>query len=182
MALAATMSPAEFLAREREAETRHELLKGTVMEMPGGSANHSTIKINMVSIFRNQARPKGFSVFNSDLRVRIPDDGYVYPDASLSRNPAFEDAQTDVLLNPFLVVEVLSPSTERHDRKAKFDAYSLIPTLEEYVLVSSDERRVEVFRRWDELWLYTAYRESESVPLTDGQIRFDFDELYEGVL
>lgn len=181
MALATAMSPAEFLAFEREADVRHEFLDGIVTEMPGGSFAHSALKVALIILLGQQRKQTGFCITDSDMRVRIPGDGYVYPDATLVREPKLEDKARDVLMNPVTVFEVLSPSTETRDRTAKLDAYTSIPSVQEYVLISSTEMRIEVFRRDDDVWLFSVYRDGDTATLGDGQISLPLVDLYHEV-
>ncbi|RYG44487.1 Uma2 family endonuclease [bacterium] len=181
MALAAAISPAEFLAQERRAEMKHELLGGVVTEMPAGSFAHSALKVALIVMLSAQKRQAGFRVLDSDVRVRIPGDGYVYPDATLVVDAQLEDSEKDVLLNPVAIFEVLSPSTESRDRKDKFDAYTTVPSVREYVLISSTERPIEVFRRDRDVWLYSVYRDGDTALVGDGRIGLPLTDLYDEV-
>jgi Uma2 family endonuclease len=148
----------EYLAFEREAETRHEFIDGQIVEMSGGSARHATICDNLLTSSQARLRGTGCRAYSASLRVRIGATGnYTYPDLSIVCGEArLEDDREDTLLNPRAIVEVLSPSTERHDRVWKFRNYQLIPTFEEYLLVSQDEPRIERFLRQGDIgWLMT---------------------------
>ena len=149
---------AEYLAFEREAEARHEFVDGQIVEMSGGSVRHATICDNLLICVQARLRDTGCRDFSASLRVKIEATGnYTYPDLSVLCGEArLEDDRQDTLLNPRLIVEVLSPSTERHDRVWKFRNYQLISSFEEYVLVSQDEPRVERFLRQGDIgWLMT---------------------------
>ena len=141
---------AEYLAFERAAPERHEFVAGRIYAMSGGGRAHSQLKVHVVAALHAATRGRGCDVFDSDMRVRIEAaKAFKYPDASALCGPAqfVELDEQDNLLNPSLVVEVLSPSTERYDRTGKFALYRQIPSLREYVLVAQDRTRVECFRR-----------------------------------
>ncbi len=142
-----TWTPAEYLAWERAAPERHELLDGEIFAMAGASFAHNKIVGNVVGELRQALRGSPCDVTPSDLRVRIPGPRgglYTYPDALVvCGEPQFEDAARDTLLNPTVIVEVLSDSTEAYDRGKKFRSYRSIPSLREYVLVAQDTPSVE---------------------------------------
>ena len=143
------LTPEEYLEIERAADERHEYYRGQMYLMPGGSLRHSVISTNILSELSNALKRRPCIVVNSDMRMRVAEDGlYTYPDISVvCGDPKFADRRTDTLLNPSLIVEVLSPSTERKDRGFKFAQYRTLASLQEYALVSQEEHRVEVFRR-----------------------------------
>lgn len=125
--------------------------------LAGGSRNHALIGVNLVSSLHAQLRGRPCSVFGSDMRVAIPHARrYVYPDASVVCDDAvFEDDSEDTLTNPTLIVEILSPSTERYDRGKKFQAYQTIRSFQEYLLAAQDTVFIERFvRRSDTLWTF----------------------------
>lgn len=138
----------EYLAIERAAESKSEFFDGEMIPMSGGSSEHSIIAVNLVSEFRRATRVLGCRVHNSDMRVWTPSGLYTYPDVSISGDqPQFEPGRRDILLNPLLIAEVLSPSTEAYDRGAKFSRYRSIESLQTYMLVSQESPLVEVFTR-----------------------------------
>ena len=145
----ALLSPEEYLALERAAEFKSEYFNGRVYAMSGGSRAHSAIAINLARAFSLALDHTPCLVFSSDLRLRVPETGlYTYPDLSVvCSEPEFADDYVDTLLNPIVVVEVLSKSTEAHDRGLKFINYRKLASLQEYVLIAQAEPRVEVFRR-----------------------------------
>lgn len=149
------MSEREYLAIERVAEFKSEFFDGEMFAMAGGSRGHSLIGLNIGSQLRNQLKGRCV-VFNSELKIKIEATGlYTYPDASVVCGPEKYAAETDdVLVNPTLLVEVLSDSTERYDRGKKFEHYRQIPSLREYLLVSQKEPHVELFvRQENNQWL-----------------------------
>lgn len=155
--------PSEYLRWERQAESRSEYHAGQVFAMAGASRRHHRIVTNLSTALSVQLKFRPCNNYSSDMRVRIGNaERYVYPDivATCGREE-FEDDQQDVLLNPLLIIEVLSPSTEAYDRGDKFRYYQTISSLREYVLVSQDRRCFEVYRQQpDGRWL----DESRSMP------------------
>jgi Uma2 family endonuclease len=143
------LTPAEYLARERAAEFKSEFYGGEMFAMAGGTRRHSLICSNLVALLQPRVRPCGCEVHGSDLRIKVSRTGlYTYPDASIACGEIrFEDESEDTLLNPAVIFEVLSPSTERRDRGWKFQQYRKIPSLLEYVLVDQDRPAVERFFR-----------------------------------
>jgi len=153
------LTPEEYLATERRSETRSEYLDGEMFAMTGGSRNHNLIVSNIVCELSLQLRNRPCEVYASDQRVRVPATGlYTYPDIIVACcEPQFEDEELETLLNPALLAEVLSPTTEAYDRGKKFEHYQTIPSLSEYLLVSQDSFRVEQYLRQDgNRWLLTA--------------------------
>lgn len=151
-----TVSAKDYLCWERQAEGRSEYHAGQIFAMAGASRRHNRIVTNLSSALNVQLQSRPCNNYSSDMRVRIGNaERYVYPDivATCGREE-FEDDQQDVLLNPLLIIEVLSPSTERYDRGDKLRYYQTIPSLREYVLVSQDRRRFQVYRKQpDGCWL-----------------------------
>ena len=152
------LTPEQYLQAERAAAIRSEYYQGHVYAMSGGSYQHSQIIGNLTGELHAALKKRAGSVCSSGLRLRVSPDGlYTYPDILvICGDPRFADDQRDTLLNPALIVEVLSPSTEAYDRGFKSAQYRTIESLEEYVLVAQAEPRVEVFRRQSQAhWLLT---------------------------
>jgi Uma2 family endonuclease len=143
------LSPEQYLAIEREAEFKSEYYKGKMYAMAGGTTVHGMLAMNFGGELRSLLKNRRCFVYGSDVRVRVSPNGlYTYPDISaVCGEPAVSDEHADTLLNPKLIVEVLSKSTEAHDRGFKFAQYRMIDSFEEYVLVSQAEPHVERFRR-----------------------------------
>ena len=143
------LTPEEYLAIERAAPTKSEYYQGLMYAMSGASWAHNRITTNLGAELRTALKSQGCDVSTSDLRVRVSPDGlYAYPDVVvLCEQARFADNQTDTLLNPTLLIEVLSPSTEAYDRGFKSAQYRTITSLQEYALVSQNEPRVEIYRR-----------------------------------
>ena len=151
------MTAAEYLARERAAATKSEFCDGEIFAMAGTSKNHARIVMNFSRELSNLLKGRKCEPFASDLRVKVEASGlYTYPDFLVVGDDAqFEDAHLDTLLNPALIIEVLSDSTEQYDRVKKFDFYRAMPSLQEYVLVSQSAPRVEQFLRTPAAdWIY----------------------------
>lgn len=147
----AWFSPQEYLQIDRTSETRNEYFDGEIFAMVGGSPRHSLIKVNFTSILRDRLLNANCTPYDSDLRILTPSGLYTYPELSVVCGElSFEDESQDTVLNPTLIVEVLSPSTEAYDRGKKFGHYRMIESLQEYLLVSQDSPRIERFVRNDD--------------------------------
>ena len=151
------LTEAEYLALERAAVgVRSEFYDGEMFAMAGGTRRHSLIGTNLTVEFGNKLRGHRCRPYNTDLRVKIEATGlFTYPDLSVvCGKPVLLDQGMDTLLNPTLLAEVLSESTESYDRGKKFQHYQQIPSLKEYLLISQDEPRIEQFvRQDDDRWL-----------------------------
>jgi Uma2 family endonuclease len=179
------LSPQEYLARERRAQFRSEYLRGEVFAMAGASYEHTLIKDNLAGEARNQLKNGPCRVLTSDMRVKVDASGlYTYPDiAFVCEEPQFEDATGDTLLNPRAIVEVLSDSTEKYDRGAKFGHYRQLPSLQEYVLVAQDRPLIERYvRQTDGSWnLVTFETLSQTLAFASIPVRVPLTEIYSGV-
>lgn len=156
------MTEAEYLAFERAAETKHEFFGGEVFDMAGASFKHNVIVGNLIAALGGQLRGRSCVVTPSDLRLHVPGlASFTYPDVMvICGEPRFFDDRSDTLLNPTIIIEVLSSSTEANDRGAKFQVYRAIDSLREYLLVSQNTPRIERFVRRpnDPIWeLHDAY-------------------------
>ena len=178
-------TPEEYLAIEREAPYKSEYLYGEIFAMAGASRNHNRIQVNLARELSTQLKGKHSEALPSDMRVEANEGNqYTYPDISVVCGEAeFYDEQEDVLKNPTVLIEILSPSTERHDRGPKFTNYQAIPTLLEYVMVSQDKPRVEVYERQkNDKWLLTIYMGIDTVvPLNSIQCELHLREVYDRV-
>ena len=153
-----TWSAQDYLDSERTSAEKHEYLDGDIFLMTGASANHNLIVGNIYASLHTQLRQRPCVVYPSDLRVKVSQTGlYTYPDISVTCDPPqFEDTQRDTLLNPTVIVEVLSPSTENYDRGRKFQHYRTLNSLQEYVLVAQDSTRLEHYlRQENDQWLFS---------------------------
>jgi Uma2 family endonuclease len=153
------LTPEEYLAVEREAETKSEYVDGVVYPMTGAQINHIKVVTNLTVELVLQLRGRPFIVLPTEMKVRMPDSRkFFYPDISIvSGEPQFHDNRKDIILNPVLLIEVLSKSTEAFDRGLKFQAYQQLPSLREYLLVAQDSPYIEQYvRREDGTWSYRA--------------------------
>lgn len=161
------MSEDEFLAIERKAETKSEFHDGEMYAMSGAQRSHILITGNLLVAIHAQLRGRDCEVYSNDMRVHIKETGsYTYPDiVSVCGEPRFHDDKFDTLLNPVLIIEVLSPSTEKFDRGRKFDHYSRVASLKEYVLVSQDQMQVDRYSRQDESmgWFFRRFRRPDEI-------------------
>ena len=148
------MTAAEYLEWERQQTERHEFYDGEVFSQAGGTRNHNLVGANSLGEIRNSLRSSDCQAFGSDMRVHIEATGsYVYPDVSVVC-PPIEGEANDVISNPVLVVEVLSPSTADFDRGTKFGYYRQVPSLVDYLVISQEKPRVEHHWRGEEgLWM-----------------------------
>lgn len=156
----------DYLAFERASDERHEFIDGQVYLMAGASENHNLITANVIIALGSQLRGRPCKLYPSDMRVRIGGrDDYHYPDISVVCGEAqIEDDEQDTLLNPTLIVEVLSPSTEQFDRGKKFENYRLLPSLQEYVLIAQDRAHIEHYVRQEGgTWLYSEVKGLDAV-------------------
>ena len=156
----------EYLKLERAAEVRHEYLDGEIFEMAGANRRHNILSSNIIRLLGNQLLERECSVYSSDMRIKIsPMGNYTYPDVvAVCGQEIFEDETEDNLLNPMLIVEVLSKSTEAYDRGAKFEAYQTIESFREYVLITQEPFRVEQFVRKEEnVWTYFEFRRPDEI-------------------
>ena len=174
------ITPEQYLVLERKAEVKSEYWGGQVYAMAGASRAHNSIVVNVITSLNMQLKGRPCMVFPSDMRTKVLATGlYTYPDVSALCGVArFEDKYDDILLNPVVVVEVLSPSTEAYDRGTKFAHYRTIDSLTDYLLIAQDHPTVEHFMRQpDDGWLLNTYQGLDAVaviasiectlPLTD---------------
>ncbi len=153
------LTPEEYLLKEREAEFKSEFRDGQIIAMPGTSRHHCLISGNIFVELHIQLKDGHSEVYINDMQVKIPTRGiYTYPDVDVVCNkPLFEDDHFDNLLNPTVIVEVLSPSTENYDRNEKFSSYKTIESLQEYILVVQDDIHVEQHVRKNGKWELTIF-------------------------
>jgi Uma2 family endonuclease len=179
------ITPEEYLALERKAETKNEYLDGEMFPMPGVTMAHSTIVWNIGSELRRQLKGRPFQVHGPELRVKVPSTGlYTYPDVFVFRNdPLLEDSHRDTVLNPEVIFEVLSDSTESYDRGKKFMHYRGLDSLREYFLVNQNECRIERFvKQNDGNWLFSEVTSLEgSIEVGSTVCRLSVSAVYEQI-
>jgi Uma2 family endonuclease len=177
-------TPEEYLALERNAEFKSEYLDGRIVAMTGATIAHVTITGNVNGELRQRLRGGPCRAVANEMRVQVGERRrYVYPDVvAFCGEPRFMDGTLDTLLNPALVVEVLSPSTEAYDRGEKFLHYRGIESLQEYVLVAQDRVLVERFVRAGEFWTLSTLRDLDApLELTSVGCEIPLREIYENV-
>lgn len=175
------MSVEEWRELERNSHNaKHEYIDGQVYLMAGGTADHARIGSNVVRALEDTLGDSPCNVYNSDLSVRISEMCYTYPDASVTCDER-DQGHSYTIQSPRLIVEVLSDTTEAYDRGKKFALYRQCPTIEEYVLISTDQQAVEVFHRTSESWMvYHAriYGPSDTIELASINVSFPVAALY----
>lgn len=174
----------EYLELERSSKEKHEYYKGEIFAMAGGTRVHTLIAGNILTKINIQIEKKPCIAFGSDLKVRVKLDGlFTYPDLSaLCGEEKYLDDKHDTLLNPSLIIEVLSQSTENYDRGKKFALYRELESLREYVLISSEYQKVEIFRRTaNNQWLLSDPNENEPILFESINCSISYKDIYNKV-
>jgi Uma2 family endonuclease len=178
-------NPEEYLAQEEAAEFRSEYRDGEIVPMTGGSINHNQIAGNVYALLKFALRGKNLKPYIGDLRLWIPNfRQYTYPDVLIIQGqPVFQDQRTDIILNPCLIIEILSKSTKDYDRTDKFRYYRSISEFREYVLIDQYGIAIEQYTKTDkDTWLFRAYEsDAEKIILTSIDIEMTVTDIYEGV-
>lgn len=179
------VTPEEYLERERKAETRSEYFRGEIFAMAGASRQHARIVTNLVRELSERLRKRACNVYSSDLRVAVGQTGlYTYPDVTVvCGEEKFADGHLDTLLNPTVIIEVLSESTKDSDRGQKFESYRTLPSLMEYLTVAQDKIHVEHWlRQADQRWILTEYGDrSATITLPSIDAQLSIADMYEKV-
>ena len=186
------MTVEQYLALDESSDAKYEYLDGYVfllrppssayddeamIDMAGGSIAHAAICAQLVYLLVGALQGKPCRAYTSDARMKLAEKRYLYPDVLV----ACGEQTGTMLTNPTVVIEVLSPTTEKRDRGAKFKTYKSLPTIQEYVLIGSEYQAIEVHRREGTFWRQYHYRTGDLVELTSLGIRFPFDEVYDGI-
>jgi Uma2 family endonuclease len=178
-------TPQEYLELEATAEQKSEYHNGEIIPMTGGSINHNRITGNVYAFLKYNLRGKGKEAFTCDLRVWIDRyQRYVYPDVLVIQgNPVLHDDRTDTIINPCLIVEVLSKSTQSYDHTDKFRYYRSIPHFQEYLLINQYEYSIEHYRKTGEgEWLLREYEtENAKIRLSTIDVEIAISDIYEGI-
>lgn len=175
----------EYLSLERSASYKSEFHDGQIYAMTGASRRHNLITVNIAGELRIQLKKRPCEVYSNDMRVKaVEANSYHYPDiVVVCGTPQFEDAQVDTLLNPTLLIEVLSPSTEAYDRGGKFAHYRKMATLREYLLVVQDQPSIERYLRQGDVWILSeALGLEASVSLESIDCILSLREVYDKVV
>lgn len=172
-----------YLAFDRASDEKHEFIDGNVCAMTGASENHNLINVNITIALGIQFRGRPCKLYANDMRVRLPSRNYVYPDIAVVCGEAqLEDEHLDTLLNPTVIIEVLSPSTESYDRGKKFEHYRALESLQEYLLVSQEQAHIERYIRQEDGWLLTEAKGMEaSIELSSVGCTLTLADVYDKV-
>ncbi|MBF0099443.1 MAG: Uma2 family endonuclease [Desulfobacterales bacterium] len=177
-------TPQEYLEIERKAVYKSEYLNGFILGMAGASRQHNQITFNICVEIGLQLKKRSCNAYANDMRVKISQTGlYTYPDVvATCKRPEFEDVYMDTLLNPALIIEVLSGSTEAYDRGEKFAHYRRLPAFKEYLLVAQDRICIEQYVREHERWILTETNDIEGmVHLNSIDCNLSIKEIYDKV-
>ncbi len=177
------MNVEDYLRLDRQSlDARYEYIDGQVYMMSGGTANHSAIAVNLTSLLKSLLRGNTCRVYNSDLRVQLAKEHYVFPDVTVSCDER-DRGEVELVRSPRMIIEVLSPCTEAYDRGRKFAVYRECASIQEYVLVNTAYPAVEVCRRQkNNWWSFQTYLPGDNVELLSLGLRFAVDTVYEDVV
>ncbi len=174
------MTPAEFLQWEEKEELRYEYVNGEVVAMTGGTIPHNDLAVNLLLLLAPHVRSRGCRINVSDVKVKVRR-RFRYPDLVITCDDRDKSA-IKLFKYPKLIIEVLSPGTEAVDRGQKLREYQGLSTLQEYVLVNSDQMIIEVYRRGEKRgWLYESYGIGEIVELQSVEFSCAIDRIYEDI-
>ncbi len=174
----------EYLALEETAEFRSEYWNGEIVPMTGGSFDHNTLFVNFCALLKFASCGRDFTVRAGDMRVWIPRYHlYVYPDVYVIQGqPIFQENRKDVVLNPKLIIEILSKSTQDYDKTDKFRYYRSIPEFQEYLLASQYEMYVEHHIKTDNGWVLREYESNSAIiQLASIGVEIAIADIYEGI-
>lgn len=175
----------EYIELDKNSEERFEYFDGEVFNMSGVHPNHSRLELRLARLFGDQIEKRGCTIFSSNLRIKVPSMlPYRYPDLSiLCSKPEFEEHSGLLcLLNPVVLIEVLSPSTEAFDRGDKFTHYKSIPSFRDYLLIAQNKKNITHYVKQSErAWLQTEYSDGEILQIASLDCELDVDALYSGI-
>ncbi len=178
------ITPEAYLALERRAQYKSEYINGEILAMSGASRAHNIITVDITTELNIQLRKRGCDIYSGDMRVRTnPTSSYFYPDVVVvCDKPRFEDNVFDTLLNPILIVEVLSPSTETYDRGEKFAHYQEFVSLRDYILVAQDRMHVVHHRLIETQWVQKEFYTPDDVLTLDSiECKLPLRDIYTSV-
>jgi len=179
-----TWTIAEYLAYELETGIKHEYIDGEIYAMTGGTENHSKIKVNtLIALGKQLTQATTCSIYDSDMRIKITDVKYVYPDMSVvCGESVFADEEHTMLTNPTLVVEVLSATSANYDKGTKADYYLSLPSLQAYLLLAQDRAHAQLYTRHEAGWLLREFKGLEAiVPLESINCTLALSEAYRNI-
>ena len=185
------MTVEQYLTLDEATDAKYEFENGYVfmvrppstayddqaVDVAGGSVAHADVCAQLTYLLVGALRGNPCRAYTSDARMKLAERQYYYPDITV----ACGQQTGSMLQNPTVVIEVLSPTTEKRDRGAKFKTYKTLPTMQEYMLVGSEKKAIELYRREGNFWRQYHYREGDQVELTSLGVRFPFDEVYYGI-
>ena len=178
-------SPQEYLRLEREADYKSEYFKGEIFAMAGASENHNMISRRVSGSLYNHLQRKKCTHYSADMKLHIPANTlYTYPDLMVvCGDKKFVDGEKDIIMNPVIIIEILSKTTEAYDRGDKFALYRSIPSLREYVMISSTSLRAEVMRKESDLGLWFLASEADtlegSIEIKNIDLELSLSDIYE---
>ncbi len=177
------LSVQEYLAWEAENEIKHEYIDGEVFAMSGGTSKHSRVAANVIGAIYSKLRDSICFAHTSDMRVKVAEDRYVYPDLSVvCGKEQFDDESETSLLNPILVVEVTSPSSIERDRFIKRDFYRLVASIQAYLVIDQHRVCAELYSRADVGWLLQVFTDLDDViPLAMLNCELPLADIYRGI-
>lgn len=174
------MDVEDYLLLNRNSKNiRYEYLNGEIRMLAGGSPDHSIMIANLTAAIKGPLKGSQCRVYNSDVQLQLSEKRYVYPDITVSCDQRDRN-QKEMIHYPRTVIEVLSPTTEATDRGKKAAYYRACPTIQEYMMINSEEVLVEVHRREEERWTINTFEPGDTVILESLGIRFPIEEAYEG--
>ena len=176
------VSPDEYLAMERASEEKHEYYDGFIVAMSGARLKHNQVVANLITSIGNFLKDKNCQALPSDMRVATPNrDSYMYPDVTIvCDEPQLEDEKFDTLLNPSVVFEIWSPSTEKNDKGYKLIHYKNIPSLKEYIMIDTAKRFIQLMRKeTNGAWRFEEVNDSTAaLYIQTIELKIPFTELY----
>ena len=177
------ISPEEYLEGERVSPIKHEYRRGHVYAMTGAKKPHIVISVNLASLLNNHLHESSCLVLSSDIKVRLEEANcYYYPDVAVTCDERDTNSTEDFILYPSLIIEVLSPSTASFDRGDKFVDYQTASSLQEYVLITQSEIKIECFRLNAEgNWVSQTYRQGDTVEFISANFSYPISEIYQKV-
>jgi Uma2 family endonuclease len=180
-----TYSVEEYLAQEQQADYKSEYIDGEIIPMTGGTTNHNEIAGNITAELKFAFKKLDYRVYMSDVRLWIPEKRiFTYPDVMVIQGePLYFQNRQDTIVNPTLIIEVLSPSTQDYDRQGKFAAYRTISSFQEYVLISQTKIYAEKFvKTGDKQWLFQEFSEEDrQITLQSVDVSLSFSDIYHKV-
>ena len=177
------ISPEEYLEGERVSPIKHEYRRGHVYAMTGAKKPHIVISVNLASLLNNHLHESSCLVLSSDIKVRLEEANcYYYPDVAVTCDERDTNSTEDFILYPSLIIEVLSPSTASFDRGDKFVDYQTASSLQEYVLITQSEIKIECFRlNAERNWVSQTYRQGDTVEFVSANFSCPISEIYQKV-